>query len=67
MLLEHIGFVELGSTLHKALDICGQHERKIAMTGRDSGATSTEYAEYLMQVVQDPDLEARWDSYLKAE
>ena len=67
MLLEHIGFLELGSKLNKALDICGQHERKIAMTGRDAGATSTEYTEYLMQVVEDPDLEARWDSYVKAE
>ena len=66
MLLEHIGFLELGSKLDKALDICGQHERKIAMTGRDAGATSTEYTEYLMQVVEDPDLEARWDSYVKA-
>ena len=67
MLLEHIGFLELGSKLDKALDICGQHERKIAMTGRDAGATSTKYTEYLMQIVEDPDLEARWDSYVKAE
>ena len=29
MMLEHIGFEALGGKLHKALDICGQYERKM--------------------------------------
>ena len=63
MMLEHIGFQELGSKLHKALDVCGQYERKIIMTGRNSGATGTEFGEYVMSTVIDPTLEARWDEY----
>ena len=54
MMLEHIGFQELGSKLHKALDVCGQYERKIIMTGRSSGATGTEFGEYVMATVIDP-------------
>jgi isocitrate dehydrogenase (NAD+) len=66
MLLEHIGFPELGTKLHKALDVCGQYERKIVMTGRSNGATSAQFGEYLMQTVEDPNLEAKWESYVKA-
>jgi isocitrate dehydrogenase (NAD+) len=66
MLLEHIGFPQLGAKLHKALDVCGQYERKIVMTGRSTGATSAQYGDYLMQTVEDPNLEAKWDSYVKA-
>ncbi|MCH8110138.1 MAG: isocitrate/isopropylmalate dehydrogenase family protein [Chloroflexi bacterium] len=67
MMLEHIGFENLGGKLHKALDICGQYERKIVTTGRDTGATSKEYGEYLMSTVEDPNVEARWDEYVKAQ
>jgi len=63
MMLEHIGFQELGSKLHKALDVCGQYERKIIMTGRNSGATGTEFGEYVMSTIKDPTLEARWNEY----
>jgi isocitrate dehydrogenase (NAD+) len=63
MMLEHIGFIELGDKLHKALDICGQHERKIIITGRDTGTTSKKFGEYLMDTVLDPNLESRWERY----
>lgn len=66
MLLEHIGFPQAGAKLHKALDVCGQYERKIVMTGRSTGATSAQYGDYLMETVEDPGLEAKWDSYVKA-
>lgn len=66
MMLEHIGFESLGSKLHKALDICGQYERKVVMTGRDTGATSREFGQYLMSTVEDPSVEARWDEYAKS-
>ncbi len=65
MLLEHIGFEGLGHKLHCALDICGQYERKIVMTGRDTGATGKEFGDYLMATVEDPAVEARWDAYVK--
>jgi isocitrate dehydrogenase (NAD+) len=66
MLMEHIGFTDLGNKLHKALDICGQYERKIVMTGRSSGATSAEFGQYLMETVEDSNLETRWESYVNA-
>jgi isocitrate dehydrogenase (NAD+) len=66
MLLEHIGFPDLGGKLHKALDMCGQYEKKIVMTGRSNGATSAQFGEYLMQTVEDPSLEAKWEGAVKA-
>lgn len=67
MMLEHIGFEALGGKLHKALDICGQYERKMVMTGRDTGVTSAEFGKYIMETVEDPNVEARWDEYVAAQ
>ena len=39
MLLGHIGFTEGGKKLEMALDICGQYEKKLVVTGRPTGAT----------------------------
>ena len=64
MLLEHIGYTELGSKLHKALDVCGQYDRKVVMTGRSTGATGKEFGDYLMETIQEPDLEERWARYI---
>lgn len=66
MLMDHIGFPELALKLHKALDICGQYERKVVTTGRDTGATSEEYGKYLMETVEDPSVEPRWEAYVNA-
>ena len=66
MLMEHIGFQESGARLHKALDICGQYERSVAMTGRSTGATSGEYGQYLMATVEDAGMEAKWESFVNA-
>ena len=66
MLMDHIGFPDLALKLHKALDICGQYERKIVTTGRDTGATSEEYGKYLMETVEDPSVEPRWEEYVNA-
>ena len=67
MLMDHIGFPHQASKLHKALDICGQYEKKITMTGRATGATGAQFGEYLMQTVEDPDVEAKWEEYVRAE
>ena len=66
MMLEHIGYTDIGAKLHKAIDICGQYERKLVMTGRDTGATSAEFGEYLMDTVADPKIEDRWQKYVEA-
>ena len=67
MMLEHIGFDELSQKLHKALDICGQYERKVVMTGRSTGATSEAFGDYIMETVEDANVEARWEEYVNAE
>ena len=63
MLLSHIGFPDRAKMLEMALDICGQHERKLAITGRSDGATGQELADYIMETLQDKKLEAKWKSY----
>ncbi len=66
MLMDHIGFSELGAKLNKALDVCGQYEKKITMTGRDTGATSAEFGLYVMNTVEDSQLDSRWEAYVNA-
>ncbi len=66
MLLQHIGFEGFGTKLHKALDVCGQYERAVVMTSRDTGSSSQDFGDYLMRTVADPSLESRWGEYVKA-
>ncbi|MFW6159993.1 MAG: isocitrate/isopropylmalate family dehydrogenase [Acidobacteriota bacterium] len=63
MLINHIGYPERAKKLEMALDVCGNYEKKLQITGRDTGATGEEYTEYLMQTIQDNSLEERWKSY----
>ena len=60
MLLSHIGYNELGQRLDKAMDLCGQYEKKLVMTGRDTGATTADFGDYVVDTVRDPQLESRW-------
>jgi isocitrate dehydrogenase (NAD+) len=66
MLLEHIGYADAANRISMALDICGQYEKKIVMTGRSTGATGTEFTDYLLSTMKDGKLQARWESYVKA-
>lgn len=52
MLLSHIGYKSESEKLEKALEICTQTEKKIVMTGRDTGATSEEFANYIMDTIK---------------
>uniref|UniRef100_A0A7C4XC55 Isocitrate/isopropylmalate dehydrogenase family protein n=1 Tax=candidate division WOR-3 bacterium TaxID=2052148 RepID=A0A7C4XC55_UNCW3 len=65
MLLNHIGYVELGKKLEMALDICGQYEKKLVMTGRSTGATGRDFCNYILETIEDPNLENRWKEYQK--
>lgn len=65
LLVEHIGFPELGRQLGRALDICGQYERKVVLTGRSNGATAKELGDYILATVADVELDARWEAYVK--
>jgi len=63
MLLSHIGYPDRARQLEMALDICGQYEKRLVMTGRDTGASGTEFADYIMETLGDPGLEGRWRGY----
>lgn len=52
MLLGHIGYIEESNKLYKALDICTVEEKKLVMTGRDTGATGEEFADYIMETIE---------------
>jgi isocitrate dehydrogenase (NAD+) len=47
MLLGHIGFADKAKKLQKAFDSV-QKEKKVILTGRDTGATGSEYADHIM-------------------
>jgi isocitrate dehydrogenase (NAD+) len=63
MLLNHIGFTEKAAKLDKAIEVCSQYEKKIEVTGRDTGCTGKEFGKYIMETLQDPKLEEKWQSY----
>ncbi|HAA25893.1 MAG TPA: isocitrate dehydrogenase [Ruminiclostridium sp.] len=52
MLLSHIGYIEESKKLDKAMDICTRTEKKLVITGRDTGATNQEFADYVMETIQ---------------
>lgn len=52
MLLSHIGYTKESEKLYKALDICTIIEKKLVLTGRDTGATSAQFADYLMETIE---------------
>ena len=65
MLINHIGYPDRAKNLEMALDICGQYEKKLVLTGRDTGASGAELAEYLMETIQDPNLKEKWEGFTK--
>lgn len=52
MMLAHIGYTTEADKLYKALDICTITEKKLTLTGRADGATSAEFADYLMETIE---------------
>lgn len=51
MLLAHIGYAEQADKLYRALDICTVTEKKYVITGRDTGATGAQFADYIMDTI----------------
>ncbi len=66
MLLNHIGYPDKSKKLEMALEICSQYEKKLVITGRSDGATGEKFAKYIMDTIQDPGLERKWQSYQKS-
>ena len=52
MLLSHIGYQDRADKLERALDICTFEEKKLTITGRDTGATCEAFGNYVMETLQ---------------
>ncbi len=52
MLLAHIGYTKEADKMYRALDICTVTERKVFTTGRSTGATGAQFADYLMETIE---------------
>lgn len=52
MLLSHIGYQEQADKLEQALDKCMYEEKKLVITGRDTGCTGAEFADYIMDTIK---------------
>lgn len=52
MLLNHIGYTKEADKLYKALDICTITEKKLVLTGRDTGSTGEQFADYIMETIE---------------
>ena len=52
MLLSHIGYQDRANKLERALDICTFEEKKLTITGRDTGATCEDFGNYVMETLE---------------
>ena len=52
MLLSHIGYQDKADKLERALDICTFEEKKLIITGRDTGATCEAFGNYVMETLK---------------
>jgi isocitrate dehydrogenase (NAD+) len=51
MLLSHIGYQDKANALEAALDKCMFEEKKLTITGRDTGCTCQEFGDYVMETI----------------
>ena len=52
MLLSHIGLQDRADKLARALDVCTLEEKKIVITGRDTGATTADFSAYVLDTLK---------------
>jgi isocitrate dehydrogenase (NAD+) len=62
MMLEHVGMIEQSRRLAMALDICSIYDRKAVISGRQDGATASQFGDEVIAALSDPGLVARWNS-----
>jgi isocitrate dehydrogenase (NAD+) len=60
MMLNHLGYADRGARLEMALDVCGNLEKRLVITGRNTGAKGSEFADYIMETLADEGLERKW-------
>ena len=63
MMLEHVGMIDKGRRLAKALDVCSIYEEKAKITGRSDGATASQFGDHVIATLADQKLDERWASY----
>ena len=63
MLMRHIGYGDKADRLEMALDVCGNFEKKLVMTGRDTGSTGRDYCDYVLENVGNLELVSKWESF----
>ncbi|MBN3040937.1 MAG: isocitrate/isopropylmalate dehydrogenase family protein [Candidatus Omnitrophica bacterium] len=64
MLLRHIGYLQPAEKVEQALEICGQYEKKITITGRESAATGSEYTDYILSWIDNPRLAESYKTFI---
>ena len=52
LLLSHIGRQKEADLLERALDICMFEEKKLVITGRDTGCTCSAFGDYVMATIE---------------
>lgn len=52
LLLQHIGRQQQAQRLEQALDRCMLQEKKLVVTGRDTGATCEQFGDYVMRTIE---------------
>lgn len=52
LLLSHIGYTNLSSQLEKALDYCMFEDKKFTITGRDTGCTTEQFGQYVLDNIK---------------
>lgn len=67
MLIGHVGHPEKARRLDMALDICGQYEKRLTVTGRPTGATGTAFTDYVMEWLESPNLAGTWEAYVNRQ
>ena len=49
MLMRHIGYADKANRLEAALITCNETEKRLVMTGNNTGATAQQFADYIME------------------
>jgi isocitrate dehydrogenase (NAD+) len=66
MLVAHIGHPEKAKALEMALDMTGQYEKKMTITGRPDGAAGAEFTDYILDWLHHPRLAATWEDRVRS-
>ncbi len=59
MLLRHIGYFKSAEKIDMALEVSGA-QKKVIITGKNTGATGEEYTAYILSLIDKSDLESCW-------